>query len=420
MKKRIIRLASIFLAITSILTFSSGTVFGKEATTKQQTPVVLVHGLFGWGNNEFLNTYYWGGSSSLKEWLEKQGYTVFTPTIGPVSSNWDRACELYAYLKGGTVDYGLAHSKKYGHERYGRTYPGVYPQLGELSKTGEIQKINLIGHSMGGQTVRTLVELLEDGSEEERKATPADELSPLFEGGKSWVKSVTTIATPHDGSQEAHEKYEFEPMVHQFFAAMAAQTGISSDPEKSPIDFQLDQWGLRRNQGESYASFYKRVMESNLWKKTNDLSLWDLSPEGAKELNSWVKAKSDVYYFSIGCLDTHASALTGFQIPNVNMNAALLKSSIFMGNYTNNTPGDVQIDSSWWPNDGIVSLISAESPKVGSEDRMVEYNGTPEKGVWNYLGTVDNADHLDIVQMKENRTERMKQYLELIKMLENL
>lgn len=29
-------------------------------------------------------------------------------------------------LKGGTVDYGAAHAAKYGHERYGKTYEGVY------------------------------------------------------------------------------------------------------------------------------------------------------------------------------------------------------------------------------------------------------------------------------------------------------
>ena len=36
------------------------------------------------------------------------------------------AVELYYYIKGGTVDYGAAHAAKYGHERYGKTYEGVY------------------------------------------------------------------------------------------------------------------------------------------------------------------------------------------------------------------------------------------------------------------------------------------------------
>lgn len=33
-----------------------------------------------------------------------------------------RACELFFYLKGGTVDYGEERSEKYGHSRFGHTY----------------------------------------------------------------------------------------------------------------------------------------------------------------------------------------------------------------------------------------------------------------------------------------------------------
>jgi hypothetical protein len=57
--------------------------------------------------------------------LPNKGYTVLTPTIGPISSNWDRACELYAYLKGGIVDYD------------GNPKPGIW---------NYIQKIGNIDH----------------------------------------------------------------------------------------------------------------------------------------------------------------------------------------------------------------------------------------------------------------------------------
>ena len=92
-------------------------------------PIVLVHGLFGWGGTEVLGLNYWGGFSSLRDILNDAGYKVYTPSIGPVASNWDRACELYAYLVGGTVDYGAYHSATNGHARYGRTFPGVLPEL---------------------------------------------------------------------------------------------------------------------------------------------------------------------------------------------------------------------------------------------------------------------------------------------------
>lgn len=92
-------------------------------------PIVMVHGLFGWGGTEVLGLNYWGGFSSLRDILNNAGYEVYTPSIGPVASNWDRACELYAYLVGGTVDYGAYHSATNGHDRYGRTFPGVLPEL---------------------------------------------------------------------------------------------------------------------------------------------------------------------------------------------------------------------------------------------------------------------------------------------------
>ena len=45
---------------------------------------------------------------------------------------------------------------------------------------------------MGGQTIRTLVQLLKEGSFEEKyvKNHPDTKISPLFEGGKSYVHSV--------------------------------------------------------------------------------------------------------------------------------------------------------------------------------------------------------------------------------------
>lgn len=382
-------------------------------------PIVMVHGLFGWGNDEFLGLNYWGGTNSLRDSLNNKGYEVYTPTIGPVASNWDRACELYAYLKGGTVDYGEAHSKKCGHNRYGRTYEAACPTIGTLIGKDGIQKVHLIGHSMGGQTVRTLTELLENGSQEEIKATPKNQLSELFTGDKPWVASVTSIATPHDGSQADGKKYNIEPRVHQLVAALCVKANVIND-ENVGIDFKLEQWGLKKEAGESYKDYFKKVAQSNIWKRTNDLSIWDLAPEGARELNQWVKAQNDVYYFSIACKDTHDASVTHHQIPNVNMDPILKSSARYMGSYTNNTPGEVKIDKSWWENDGVVSVVSAISPKVGSTDKMVNYNGQAEKGIWNYLGLIDNVDHIEVVGQFKYHEALEKEFFKLAKMLSEL
>lgn len=420
MRKNIKKFLITLLLIANVFLFMPKNSYAKAAaiTSNSNYPIVMVHGLFGWGNDELFGENYWGGFESLRNVLQSKGYTVFTPTIGSVSSNWDRACELYAYLKGGTVDYGEAHAKKYGHARYGRTFPGVYPAWGTLSKSNQLQKVHLIGHSMGGQTIRVLTQLLENGDKDEIATTPKETINPLFVGDKHWVDSVTTLATPHDGSQEAYKNYTLEPAFHDFFAAMAAQGGLTNSNNPC-LDLKLDQWGLRKQANESFKNYYSRVFSSNIWKSTKDLSIWDLKPEGARELNSWVKAQNDVYYFSVSCQDTHKSLLTGHQIPNINMNPVLLQSSYFMGAFTNGKAGEVKVDSSWWENDGIVSVISAISPKVGSTDTVIDYNGTPKKGVWNYLGKIDNIDHVSLVAFRNNLDKAYLEhrYIDLAKML---
>ena len=39
-------------------------------------PIVMVHGLFGWGGTEVLGLNYWGGFSSLRDILNNAGYEV--------------------------------------------------------------------------------------------------------------------------------------------------------------------------------------------------------------------------------------------------------------------------------------------------------------------------------------------------------
>jgi len=78
-------------------------------------PFVLVHGLAGWGTGTSWFPSYWGGAEAMDR-------KIFVPALGPLSSHHHRACELFAQLKGGTVDYGEAISRRLGHDRYGRTY----------------------------------------------------------------------------------------------------------------------------------------------------------------------------------------------------------------------------------------------------------------------------------------------------------
>ncbi|WP_105177374.1 esterase/lipase family protein [Clostridium cagae] len=351
-------------------------------------PIVLVHGFLGFGRDELLGYKYWGGLVDVQESLRDQGYKTYTATVGPVSSNWDRACELYAYIVGGTVDYGEAHSKKYSHERYGRTFEGLYKDVSDANK------IHLIGHSMGGQTVRTLTQLLSEGSEEEKNYNQ-ENISPLFMGGKHWVRSVTTISTPNDGTTLS-DLIPAKELISKSIGVLGSING-KDNLSNCLYDFKLDQFGLKKQPGESYISYANRVKDSNIWSETKDIGPYDLSTYGAKELNKWVKAQPDVYYFSWVTKATKKLLITGYAVPQIGpMNPAFYPSATLMGNYTRSYRGPV-IDEDWFDNDGVVNSISQEGPRFGSNDVIKKINGQPKVGQWNVMPTLINTDHMDIV-----------------------
>ena len=82
-------------------------------------PVVLVHGILGFGPKELGPLNYWGTALRVPSPLSR-----FEASVGPLSSAHDRACELAAQIKGTRVDYGAAHAKREGHARYGADYTG--------------------------------------------------------------------------------------------------------------------------------------------------------------------------------------------------------------------------------------------------------------------------------------------------------
>lgn len=352
-------------------------------------PIVLIHGFIGWGRDELFGMKYWGGGFSgdrdLQEVLKANGTPTYTVAVGPVSSVWDRAVETYYELKGGCVDYGAAHAAKHGHNRYGRCYTALFPQWDDS------HQVHFVTHSMGGQTARALETLLRDGSQEERAASGAD-VAELYKGGKKWARSITTISTPHDGTTLA-TGVQMLGIAEQVVGAAAAVAGLNSSTDVV-YDFKLDQWNLRRNSGESFDSYLNRVKSSPIWNGSiKDISLWDLSPDGAKELNQWTKTYSDTYYFSFSTESTYRGWLTGWEYPELTTFLPFQPFALFMGSYTRNEPGKVAINSSWWQNDGIVNTRSMRAP---AGHPVNSFNGTPTKGSWNDMGLSSGWDHFDI------------------------
>lgn len=382
-----------------------------------QYPYILVHGLGGWGPESAINetSAYWGSSTGdLSEYLNSQGYNVQVASVGPFSSTWDRTCELYAQLTGTRVDYGEAHSKAHGHERYGRVYTAetaLVENWGGETPKGQRIKINLVGHSFGGETVRLLTSLLAYGDEAE-KTTSGDEVSGLFSGGKSdWVNSVTTLCSPHNGSTLFYV-VDRGKLVNLALSLVYAVSGLASITQMGDFyDFHLEQFGMSASDGLSFED-----MISTVFGNGTDNAAYDLSPDGAQELNGKIKLVNDVYYFSYSYLTTHESALTGNQIPDSTTLSVLLVPATLMGRYSTNTTSEYEIDESWLPNDGLVNVVSAQYPFT--EEHCDFDSENIVKGKWNVMPTL-SGDHGTVIGLNAEAEETHGFYETLLKMIDS-
>lgn len=379
-------------------------------------PFVFVHGMGGWGDSAKINESlpYWGADSgSLSKFLRTQGYDVCEATVGPFSSCWDRACELYAQLTGSTVDYGEAHSAAHNHDRFGRKYETpIIENWGEKNDVGKIVKINLIGHSFGGNTVRLLTHLLEYGAPEE--ISKSEDVSPLFQGGKGdWVNSVTTLCSPHNGSTLYYiaDGLNLKDSALKLFFSAA---GLTQDTDIGKIyDFQLDHFGLK---DKDFASLDFSAV-SEIIKNSVDNAFYDLSPEGAQKLNERIETVKNVYYFSYAYSTTEKSSISGYQVPISSTLTVLKATATLMGRYERNTRTDYKIDESWLENDGLVNVISAKYP-FDEEYTQFDENHI-EKGIWNCM-PVRTGDHGAVIGMNVSADITRNFYIELIEMINAL
>ena len=423
MKKILTKFISFALALIFILSVSIIPVFAaSNSKYKANHPIVLVHGLAGFGEYDDLNSIipYWGYTSgSIDKYIESFGNECYEASVGPISSAWDRACELYAQLTGTVTDYGAYHSLVHAHNRYGRDYTAKgYGKLMK-KKWSAANPVNFVCHSFGGVTCRLLMQLLADGSKEEynyaAKKGKLDELSPLFKGGKkNWVYSVTNLAAPNNGSTVCEALPNTVDTVGKLMSA--GSKVLSKTPLKGVYDFQLEHFGIVTKKTDTIESLYSKIKKSGFMNH-NDNAFADLALDKAIDMNKSLKLQSSVYYFSYFGDRTYKNALGKYK-PNARMWTPFKLSGKAICSYNSTTKGSYYTgygkyktkvsvtktkatSSSWKRNDGMVPVESGRYPFHYEKGKRVDDAHisssvgvtAKKKGVWYVMPVVD-ADHL--------------------------
>lgn len=377
-------------------------------------PIVLLHGFMGWGANEMGEYNYWGGHKDFIQEIEENGNVVFELSIGPVSSNWDRAIEAYYQLKGGQVDYGRSHSKKYNinQKPIDKVYKGVYPQWDENNP------VHIIGHSMGGQTARMLQYLLSQEFYWDEKTEKKEDSFLLGNSQNNWIKSITSISTPHDGTTLTEIVTKTIPFI-QYFVGVAGVIGTEF------YDFDLAHWGFKIKKEESWSNYLKRMKRHEAW-DTKNISSWDLSLDGARELNGFLQASPDVYYFSI-VTSTTKKRSTGLNHDPVEGTSILIRTrSKLLGSRSGYWSDGSKTDSLWFENDGVVNTISMYAPSTGvnGADPLLEYDNRdlliPGLWYWKKLSGIDHwsiIGHLGNAERVTKAKDNLIDHIELLRSL---
>ncbi|CAI7823006.1 unnamed protein product [Closterium sp. NIES-54] len=352
------------------------------------TPIVLVHGIFGFGHGKFGGISYFGGA-------EYRHDKVLVPDLGSLTSIHDRARDLFYYLKGGTVDYGVEHSAACGHDRFGKTY-----QQGKHPLWDAQHPIHLVAHSSGVQAARMLQHMLHNKEFEGHEDTSAD-----------WVASITSLSGALNGTTRVYidglsvrDGVTMRPMcllqvlrigsiIFEWLDIAPLKAFYSFGFDHFPLSWRrVGLWGLVKALAGKTGPF-----------ASGDWMLPDLSLHRSMELNKKLHTHPNTYYFSYATVKTRN--LMGWVVPaalSIHPLFTLRSLQLCLWRLPKHAPRPYPTyrDKDWWHNDGALNTISMLYPRFPTPQphsplpRIQPSQSTPpyKPGIW-YFSLLE-ADHI--------------------------
>ncbi|KAJ6575339.1 alpha/beta-hydrolase [Mycena capillaripes] len=380
----------------------------------ESIPLVIVQGFLGSGG-----AWLWGSFEHYLNLGSKSPRRTIFVSVGPVSSLHDRACELYYALVGGTVDYGLEHSKIHKHARYGRKIvKGQYP---EWSPT---RPLHFLGHSIGAPTIIKLQSLLR-----QKHFGPCADTRMIF--------SINAISAPFRGTQMVYllgERADAAPAVRPLSVGAILGKWVHVLSYLSPLLPQAcDMHGDCRSltyRDISFIALLKQLWKSD-WAESRDATPFDVTFQAADERES--KGEGDVdpeiFYQSHVAVMTrrrskrfksHTPTWSHIAAPLMYISAHLLGTFDYSvlrprPSFLHETSRfGVDVESSageeYWANDGVVPIFSQWHPlpcrhtrcrhfaPIGQSDEDRLHQATPRPGIW-YVNREEDGHHMSLVPM---------------------